>query len=205
MNETVEPEHIRLGIERQPRAHFGAIIADPPWAFKAYSEKGDGRSAVQHYGVMDTKEIAELPVRDVAAKDCVLGLWTTWPHLKSALWVMQAWGFTYKTCMFDWMKANTSQIDLFRDDAEVQIGGGYWTRSNTEPCLLGTRGHPKRLDKGVRMGIVEPRREHSRKPGCVHSRVERLVAGPYLELFGRRQIVNWTVLGNEANKFRASA
>jgi N6-adenosine-specific RNA methylase IME4 len=76
---------------------------------------------------------------------------------------------------------------MFRDDADVAMGMGYWTRANTEPCLLATRGDPKRLNADVRMAIVEPRREHSRKPACVHDRIERLVTGPYVELFARRK------------------
>jgi hypothetical protein len=49
----------------------------------------------------------------------------------------------------------------------------------------------------VRQVIIEPRREHSRKPDCVHERIERLVAGPYLELFARRERNGWTTWGNE--------
>lgn len=103
----------------------------------------------------------------------------------------------YINCAFDWCKADTSQIDMFRDDADGAMGCGYWTRANTEPCLLATRGHPKRLNADVRMAIIEPRREHSRKPDCVHDRIERLVDGPYLELFARRTRPRWRVWGNQ--------
>ena len=78
---------------------------------------------------------------------------------------------------------------------------GYWIRANTEPCLLATRGKPKRLNAGVRQGIIEPRREHSRKPDCVHERIERLVAGHYLGLFARQTRPGWTAWGNEVGKF----
>jgi N6-adenosine-specific RNA methylase IME4 len=78
---------------------------------------------------------------------------------------------------------------------------GYWTRANTEPCLLATRGRPKRLNADVRQAIIEPRREHSRKPDGIHKRIERLVAGPYLELFARQQRPGWDVWGNEVDKF----
>jgi N6-adenosine-specific RNA methylase IME4 len=146
-----------------------------------------------------------LPVADVAAEDCVLFMWACWPMLPEALKVIDAWGFTYKTCGFDWMKANNRQPDMFREDADVQVGMGYWTRANSEPCLLATRGKPKRLNADVRMGIIEPRRQHSRKPDCVHGRIERLVAGPYLELFARTPREGWTVWGNETDKFREAA
>jgi N6-adenosine-specific RNA methylase IME4 len=79
---------------------------------------------------------------------------------------------------------------------------GYWTRSNSEVALLGTRGKPKRTAADVRQAIIEPRREHSRKPDGIHERIERLVAGPYLELFGRQKREGWTVWGNQTDKFR---
>lgn len=82
---------------------------------------------------------------------------------------------------------------------------GYWTRANTEPCLLATRGRPKRLNADVRQGIIAPRREHSRKPDDIHARIERLVPGPYLELFARTQRPGWTVWGNQTDKFTEAA
>jgi N6-adenosine-specific RNA methylase IME4 len=85
------------------------------------------------------------------------------------------------------------------------MGLGYWTRANSEVCLLATRGKPKRLNADVRQAIVEPRRQHSRKPDCVPGRIERLVAGPYLELFARTKRPGWTVWGNQTDKFEAAA
>jgi hypothetical protein len=95
-------------------------------------------------------------------------------------------GFTYKTCAFDWTKADTSQIDLFRDDADAAIGTGYWTRANTESCLLATRGRRRRVHADIGQANIESRREHSRKPDGIHGRIERLVAGPHREVFARR-------------------
>lgn len=182
-----------------PRQHFGAILADPPWQFEAWSEKGKVKSADKHYRTMAMNQIARVPVDELAAPDCVLFMWATWPTLKSALWVISAWGFTYKTCAFSWMKADPYR--LFADEATPFAGMGYWTRANTEPCLLATRGKPKRIHADVRQGIIAPRREHSRKPDEVHGRIERLVGGPYLELFARAPREGWTVWGNEVGKF----
>ncbi len=185
-----------------PRGRFGAIYADPPWSFRVWNkDTGNGRSAESHYSTMDMDAIAALPVADLAAEDCVLFMWACWPSLPDALAIIESWGFTYKTCGFDWMKAHAGQIEMFRDDADVQVGMGYWTRANSEPCLLATRGKPKRRNADVRMGIIEPRRQHSRKPDCVPARIERLVAGPYLELFARTQRPGWTVWGNQTDKF----
>lgn len=185
---------------------YGAILADPPWHFKVWSAKGTGRSAEQHYAVMDDDALIALPVGDLAAEDCVLFLWATWPHLPLALQLIEGWGFVYKTGGFDWMKADIRQADMFRNDADVQIGLGHWTRANTEPCLLATKGKPKRLDAGVPMGIIEPRRQHSRKPDCIHERIERLVAGPYVELWARQSTrPGWSFWGDQTDKFGSAA
>jgi len=87
--------------------------------------------------------------------------------LLHAFEVITAWGFTYKTCGFYWTK-----VDAIGNPFS---GTGYWTRANTEPCLLATRGKPKRINADVAQAIIEPRREHSRKPDCVH---DRIVGGP---------------------------
>lgn len=184
-----------------PRGHFKAILADPPWRFEAWSGKGAARSADQHYDTMTIADMCALPVAGLAADDCVLFVWSCWPLLRESFQLIEAWGFQYKTCGFDWMKADDRQADFLSDSVPVQVGMGYWTRANSEPCLLATRGKPKRIHADVRMGIIEPRREHSRKPDCVHERIQRLVAGPYLELFGRQQRPGWTVWGNETDKF----
>lgn len=188
-----------LGVLAESGFRAATILADPPWHFKAwakYKAVADGsstRATERHFDTMNAEEIRAMPVANLAADDCVLFLWACWPMLIEALALIEAWGFEYKTCAFDWMKS--------KDDGNVQVGLGYWTRANTEPCLLATRGNPKRLFADVKQAILEPRREHSRKPGCVHGRIERLVAGPYLELFARASRPGWTTWGNEATKF----
>lgn len=183
------------------RGGFGVVYCDPPWSYKTWSAKGTGRSAEQHYSVMSVEDIMALPVGELAKPDCVLFMWATWPTIQDAFKVIEAWGFEYKTCAFDWMKADVSTLDLFPDPKTADMKLGHWTRSNSEPCLLATRGSPKRLDAGVRMGIIEPARQHSRKPDTVHERIERLVEGPYVELFARTKRSGWLSWGNETDKF----
>jgi hypothetical protein len=57
------------------------IYGDPPWIFKTYSHKGKGRSAEAHYDRLSTEAIMKLPVADLAAADCLLALWCTFPHV----------------------------------------------------------------------------------------------------------------------------
>lgn len=194
-----------MNFSHLPTAHFGAILADPPWRFETYSDAGRDRCADQHYETLSRVDLDVLDVRSLAKRDCVLFMWVTWPLLLQGLSTIAAWDFQYKTCAFSWIKADASQMDLWRDDLTPRMGNGYWTRSNSEVCLLATRGKPKRLNADVRQAIVEPAREHSRKPDCVHERIERLVAGPYLELFARQTRRNWMTWGNETEKFKCDA
>lgn len=186
--------------EDLPRGYFGAILCDAPWRFETWSAKGEDRSP--DYQTMTLDGLTALPVVELAAPDCVLIMWATWPMLPQALEVIAAWQFEYKTCAFDWMKADASKFDLFEKPITADMKLGYWTRSNSEPALLATRGKPKRTHADVRMGIIEKTREHSRKPDCIHERIERLVAGPYLELFARQKRKGWSNWGNETEKFK---
>lgn len=186
---------------------YPVIIADPPWNFTTYSDKAH-HSVKKHYSVMDTAAIMAMPVNEVAADDSVLLLWATWPKLIDAMRVGEAWGFTYKTLGFIWVKRSSQGKDW-------HMGLGYYTRANSEPCLLFTKGHPKRRDSGVHQLIVDDESvdclpgfeevltarltAHSAKPEEFYKRVEDLLAPPYLELFGRRTRDNWQVCGNEIN------
>ena len=194
------------------RGKYGAILADPPWRFEVWSGEtavkarktchGTNVAAGHHYQTMAPDEISALPVGQIAADDCALFLWISWPLLPQAMRLIEAWGFVYKTCAFSWMKAHAGQIEMFRDYYDSSMGMGYWTRANSEVCLLATRGKPKRLNADVRQGIIAPRREHSRKPDGIHERIERLVAGPYVELFARESTrPGWDFWGNQTDKF----
>jgi N6-adenosine-specific RNA methylase IME4 len=186
-----------------PQGRFGAILADPPWHFAVWSldKTGRARHPSTHYDTMELEDIAALPIGELAAEDCALFVWISWPMLEHALAVVAAWGFQYKTCAFAWIKADVSTINLFSGPVDADMKLGYWTRANSEVCLLATRGQPKRIDAGVRQGIIEPARQHSRKPDCVHGRIEKLVNGPYLELFARQRRPGWTTWGNQVDKF----
>ena len=166
------------------------IMADPPWHFMTRSPKGEGRSASQHYNTNPIDEIKALPIANLAARDAVLLIWMVDWAPQAALDVIAAWGFEHKTTAFTWVKQNRSEYGMF-------MGQGYWTRANPESCWLATRGSPSRLNADVRQLIIARIEEHSRKPDEVYSRVERLVAGPYLELYARRQRPGWTTWGNE--------
>lgn len=180
---------------------YGVIYADPPWRFRNFSQKGEGRNAVAHYDCMTIEDICALPISEWAAKDCVLFIWATDPLLPRALEVIEAWGFTYKTVAFYWAKLNKKADPTSFTESDFFTGLGYWTRANVEQCLLATQGSPPRLAKDVRRLIVSPRREHSRKPDEALERIERLANGPYLDLFSRNSRPNWDTWGAETGLF----
>lgn len=175
---------------------YGVILADPPWPFRIYSgtDNTPHRTEEDHYQTMSIEGLMQIPVARLAAPDCALFMWVVDAQLHRAIELGNAWGFLYKTRAFEWIK--TKKDVEIRDDggyAEVdyRMGMGYWTRKQTESCLLFTRGSPRRLDKGVRQIIAAPIREHSRKPDEAYRRIERLVAGPYVELFATRRWPGW--------------
>lgn len=202
----------------RPNGGFRVILADPPWRFDLRSEKGEGKSPQRHYPTMSIEEIKAVPVELVAAKDCALFIWVTWPLLPHWVEVIEAWGFTYKALAWEWIKFNP-------ETGNYAFGGGYGTRKNLEPCLLASRGSPSLRKEApgslfgsnsIPMGVhsvrdfIEwlpydciraPLREHSRKPDEQYTRIETLFDGPRIEMFARQKRAGWTSWGNETQKF----
>ena len=171
---------------------YKIIYADPPWQFRTYSAKGQGRSAERHYPTMPKTEIQALPVSRICEKDCVLFLWVTAPCLIEGIELIKAWGFTYKTVAFTWIKKCKRADKIF-------TGMGYYTRSNAEYCLIATKGKGlKRKSRSVSSVIMTPIEEHSMKPDETRKRIEALYGDvPKIELFARRQADSWDCWGNE--------
>ena len=112
-------------------------------------------AAENHYPTMSIDELCALPVAQLAAPDSALFLWATFPQLPEALRLIEAWGFTYKSVAFVWLKKNRRADSWF-------YGLGFWTRGNAEICLLATRGHPKRQAANVHQFIISPIEHHSK-------------------------------------------
>lgn len=196
---------------------FNILYVDPAWTYDDKALAGN-RGASCKYELMTEDDIARLPVRSIAADDCVLFLWATFPKMREALDVIEAWGFTYKTCAFTWVKPSGpfarlleyldsggwTDVRLFELLRAVKtrwfIGMGRWSRSNAEVCLLATRGKPQRLDAGVNQIICAPRLLHSAKPPETRDRIVRLCGDvPRVELFARERVPGWVCLGYDAD------
>lgn len=168
---------------------YQIIYADPPWRYK--DRKCNG-ACEHHYSAMPLDEIKLLPVNKLADKDCVLFLWTTYPMMREAMDLITAWGFTYKTIAFQWIKLNKSGNGKF-------FGLGRWTRGNTEPCLLAVKGKPHRENNSVSQIIEEPITKHSEKPSIVRDKICKLMGNEQnkIELFARQYAEGWDCWGNE--------
>ena len=167
---------------------YKIIYADPPWRYARSKVQG---AAEKHYPTMSIEELCALPVKEIADKDCILFLWATFPQLKEALQLIKAWGFTYKTCGFNWIKKNRKADSWF-------MGLGYWTRSNSEICLLGTKGHPSRVSRSISQICDARIMAHSKKPDEIRERIVELCGNlPRIELFARERCEGWVSIGNE--------
>lgn len=172
---------------------YPVILADPPWN---YNNAGVRGNAENHYPTMSDADIAALPVADLAADDCALFLWATWPKMEAAVAVVKRWGFEYVTGM-PWIKiVGLPSVDLWGAlTIKPQYGVGFWVRGCTEPLLIARRGKPG-LPEGGFVGLLSENLRHSRKPENIYHIAETL-PGPYLEMFARRARPGWDVWGNE--------
>lgn len=154
---------------------FNIIYADPAWSYW----EGGNKNQSLHYSTMSIQEICDLPVKRIAADDCILFIWVTYPILKEAFDVIEAWGFEYSTCGFCWVKSNKKSGTPF-------FGNGAWTRANSELCLIAKKGSITRLDASISQVLQDPIMEHSRKPYRVRKLITQLVGElPRIELFSR--------------------
>ena len=164
-----------------PVVGYDVIYADPPWRYQFSQTKR--RKIENHYDTMALEDICALKVP--SAKDSVLFMWVTPPKMEEGMRVINAWGFTYRTCMV-WVKD--------------KIGMGYYVRQKHEILTISIKGspgtpEPKHRPKSVFYGM---RREHSKKPS-MYSLIEHMYPGrKYLELFARNTAEGWTSWGNQA-------
>lgn len=136
---------------------YDIIIADPPWDYQGQEQHGGQGSqpsggAARHYPTMTVKQMIEqIPVVSWAADDCLLFMWSTWPHLDQAIQLGQGWGFRYVHTPFIWDKQRTNP--------------GYYTLTQTEPVLCFKRGRiPRpRGSRRERQLVIQQRTRHSEK------------------------------------------
>lgn len=167
---------------------YKIIYADPPWE---YRNMGNIQAtANSHYQTMKQKDIEELPIKNICEKNCICFMWVTMPKLQEGLDTLKAWGFEYKTCGFTWIKKNKNGSNFF--------GVGWYTKSNAELCLIGTKGKPQKASNKVSQIIESVREEHSKKPSIARDKIVEFCGDlPRIELFARQSVEGWDCWGNE--------
>jgi N6-adenosine-specific RNA methylase IME4 len=177
-----------------PLFGYDAILADPPWSYEMYSEKGYEKSPEAHYATMSDEDVLNLPVGDLASAQCLLVLWCVWPKLPLAIACVKRWGFKYVT--------GGSWVKMTKDGSGLRIGTGYTMRSACEPFLIGRTGRPQARVTNIANAILAAPREHSRKPDEMRVIVERMTPkAKRIELFAREPWPGNHVWGNETEKF----
>lgn len=188
---SIRADFLRL----RPFGGFDLIMADPPWSYEMWSDKGYDKSPDAHYATMAIDDIKALPVEALAGRDCLLWLWAVGPMLPEALDVLRAWGFEFKSSGH-WAKTTKHGKQAF--------GTGYILRNAGEPFLIGTRGAP-RTTRSVRSVIMAPVRQHSRKPDQAFAAAEALMPDARrIELFSRQDRPGWSRWGDQTGLFAAA-
>lgn len=172
----------------KPIERYRVMVVDAPWKFND-ELPGDTRGAAKNYKVMSVSEIMRHP-QPPMYQDSILYFWRVASMQQEALDIIEAWDYTLKTEIV-WRKLTTH--------GKRHFGMGRIVRAEHETCLIATSGRPDILSKSIRSTFDAPVGRHSEKPEKFYRLVEQLSAGPYVELFARRQRVGWTCLGDQAH------
>lgn len=157
---------------------FTTLYIDPPWS---YNNSGTRGAAKKHYPCMTIKEIKNLPVNELSNDNSHLHLWTTKDFIFDAKNILEHWGFKYKS-MLVWVKP--------------QMGMGNYWRVSHEILLFGMKGKLPFQVRDKKSWIKCSRMKHSQKPNVVREMIEEVSPGPYLEMFGTKDIEDWVVFGS---------
>ena len=172
---------------------YNIIYADPPWTFRVYSPKGNGRSAAIHYPTMNLEAIKDLPVEQLADRDCTLFLWVTFPNLRESFEVIRSWDLLLKPLLLYGLNRTGNRKVCF----------GVWDTGLVQMrrfAFSQRKASPKRQSAGVHQVIISHVEEHSKKPAEARERIVKLMGDlPRIELFARQQSPGWDVWGNEVN------
>lgn len=176
-------------------------MADPAWRHKMWSSKGEDRSPSHHYKTMGLDEIKQLQVGSFCLPDSFIWLWIPMCMIHRGESVLNAWGAEFVTAGF-WGKTQKTKPK----ENLPKMGTGYTLREAGEGFMIGRIGRPRIQDRGIPSLILEPRREHSRKPEQGYDYAERMVgkSEPKLDLFSRQVRAGWDNCGDELDKFDAA-
>ena len=162
---------------------YDILYIDPPWKYGNKNTGGKLKSgSANKYNVMEIADIEKLPICKLSKDNSVMFMWTTNNFMREAFYLLDKWGFDYKTSIY-WNK------DIF--------GMGFWFRNQIEICLFGIKGKVKPFRSSIRNYILERSRGHSIKPTRMYEIIESLGLDNKLELFARNKREGWDYWGDE--------
>ena len=110
---------------------YNVLDADPPWKFdRQWIGERDNGSA--RYPTMIVRELAKLPVGDIAARDAVLFIWQFPGSIPETMRLVSAWGF---------------EVVAERVWVNDKIDLGFWTNNHHETLWICTRGNVRPPDE----------------------------------------------------------
>jgi N6-adenosine-specific RNA methylase IME4 len=158
------------------------------------------RSAQSQYATLSLSEIKDLKVRELAdPAGCLLALWVPSVMLEDGLAVMKSWGFKLKQT-YVWVKVKKNSSRCEDPDDALAFGMGRLFRQTHEIALIGTSGksiYPKLKSHSQRSVSHDVNVRHSVKPETLQDKLDVMFPDcKKLELFARRNRVDWTCLGD---------
>uniref|UniRef100_T1PJ58 mRNA m(6)A methyltransferase n=1 Tax=Musca domestica TaxID=7370 RepID=T1PJ58_MUSDO len=167
---------------------FAVVMADPPWDIHMELP----------YGTMSDDEMRQLGV-PALQDDGLIFLWVTGRAMELGRECLMLWGYE-RVDELIWVKTNQLQ-------RIIRTGRtGHWLNHGKEHCLVGMKGNPKNLNRGLDGDVIVAEvRATSHKPDEIYGIIERLSPGSRkIELFGRPHNVqpNWITLGNQLDGIR---
>ncbi|XP_060534961.1 N6-adenosine-methyltransferase catalytic subunit [Cylas formicarius] len=167
---------------------YAVIMADPPWDIHMELP----------YGTMSDDEMRQLGIPQLQ-DDGLIFLWVTGRAMELGRECLNLWGYE-RVDEIIWVKTNQLQ-------RIIRTGRtGHWLNHGKEHCLVGMKGNPKNLNRGLDSDVIVAEvRATSHKPDEIYGMIERLSPGTKkIELFGRPHNIqpNWITLGNQVDGIR---
>ena len=169
---------------------YRTVVIDPPWPLadnKTRIPQKDRssiytRSIERPYTTLTLEEIIAFPIDELLDNDCIMWMWTPNINLHDAFHILEAWGFTYRSCL-TW--------------AKNRMGLGYWLRGKTEHCLLATRGRPEWTNKTMSTLLEADIKGDSAKPVRFYQKIREFTPEPRIDIFARNSHYGFDGWGDE--------
>uniref|UniRef100_T1ITA7 Uncharacterized protein n=1 Tax=Strigamia maritima TaxID=126957 RepID=T1ITA7_STRMM len=174
-----------LNILTKTNRRYDVIIIDPPWTNKSLKRK-------KCYNTSSEVNFLSLPIKDLASKNCLIGVWTTnnsylINYVKSVMF--PHWGVEYET---DWHWLKVTRY------GEFVVPLNNHTKKPYENLILGRMtGSMENITSNL-IFVSVPSCFHSHKPlirDLLKNFINKEVKG--LEIFSRSLCSGWTSFGDE--------